>query len=58
MVIFTKLQTKDIEQNNGQVAGLPRNPRLWGKEELEVLKTSLVDTPELFEARGRNISSR
>ena len=52
MVIFTKLQTKDIEQNNGQVAGLPKNPRLWGKDELEVLKTSLVDTPELFEARG------
>lgn len=52
MVTFTKLQIKDIEQNNGQIEGLPKNPRLWGKEELEVLKTSLVDTPELFEARG------
>lgn len=41
-----------IEPNKGQIEGLPFNPRKWTKDELEDLKTSIQETPELLEARG------
>ena len=31
---------------------MPSNPRKWSEEELENLKKSIVETPELLEARG------
>lgn len=40
-----------IEPNNGQVPGLPRNPRLWSVKELAKLKKSIQETPELVELR-------
>lgn len=41
-----------LEQNVGQVPGLPSNPRTWTRAELDLLKASIVETPELLEARG------
>lgn len=42
----------DLEQNKGQVEGLPSNPREWGRKELDDLVRSIRETPELLEARG------
>ena len=47
-----KIKVKDLEQNTGQIDGLPANPRQWTKDELESLKASIIETPELMEARG------
>ena len=41
-----------IVPNTGQIDGLPANPRTWTKDELERLKKSLQETPELMLARG------
>lgn len=41
-----------LETNKGQIEGLPANPRQWTKAELEQLKASIMETPELLEARG------
>lgn len=41
-----------IEMNTGQIAGLPSNPRQWTKAQLDNLKASIEETPELLEARG------
>ena len=40
-----------LELNEGQAAGLPANPRTWTRDELDSLKKSLTETPELFDAR-------
>lgn len=42
---------KDIDLNEGQIEGLPANPRSWTKAEVKSLAHSLVETPELFEMR-------
>lgn len=47
-----KIRLTDLEQNKGQVAGLPSNPRQWGRGELDNLVKSIKETPELLEARG------
>ena len=47
-----RIKLTDLEMNRGQVAGLPSNPRQWGKKELQDLVQSIKDTPELLEARG------
>lgn len=47
-----RIRLADLEMNRGQVAGLPSNPRQWGKKELQDLVQSIKDTPELLEARG------
>ena len=46
-----RLAIKDLEQNTGQIPGLPANPRQWTKTEVEKIAKSLLETPELFEAR-------
>ena len=38
--------------NDGQVKGLPRNPREWTYDDVERLKASIKETPELLHARG------
>lgn len=49
----TKLiNIQNIVPNEGQIPGLPTNPRQWKKKEMEQLKKSLQETPELFDARG------
>lgn len=49
---FQRIRLTDLEQNKGQVEGLPSNPRQWGKGELDDLVKSIRETPELLEARG------
>lgn len=40
-----------LELNNGQLPGLPRNPRNWTVREVDNLKRSIEETPELMEIR-------
>ena len=47
-----RIKLTDLVLNEGQVTGLPTNPRQWTKAELDKLKKSLQETPELLEARG------
>lgn len=47
-----RIKLTDLVLNEGQVAGLPTNPRQWTRTELDNLKKSLQETPELLEARG------
>lgn len=47
-----RIKLADLVLNEGQVTGLPTNPRQWTRAELENLKKSLQETPELLEARG------
>lgn len=46
------IKVKDLEMNIGQIEGLPSNPRQWTNEEMDRLKRSIKETPELLEARG------
>lgn len=46
------IRIKDLEMNTGQIDGLPSNPRQWTKNEIDNLKKSISETPELLEARG------
>lgn len=41
-----------IEINNGQIDGLPSNPRQWTKTEIDRLKKSIKETPELLAVRS------
>ena len=47
-----QIRIENMEINAGQIEGLPSNPRQWTKDELESLKASIIETPELLEARG------
>lgn len=47
-----RIKLTDLVLNEGQITGLPTNPRQWTKTELDKLKKSLQETPELLEARG------
>lgn len=47
-----RININEIVPNEGQIQGLPTNPRQWTRSEMEKLKKSLQETPELFEARG------
>ena len=46
------LPLKQLVRNEGQIKGLPTNPRQWTKTEIARLKKSIKETPELLEARG------
>ncbi len=45
------LKLSQLEQNKGQIPGLPANPREWTQTDIDRLAASLEETPELFEAR-------
>lgn len=47
-----KIKISKIVQNNGQIEGVPKNPRQWSKEDVDRLARSIEETPELLEARG------
>lgn len=47
-----QIKLAEIQPNRGQIEGLPKNPRKWGKSELDRLKRSIQETPELMDARG------
>lgn len=42
--------------NEGQIEGLPRNPREWTRDDLDSLKVSLEETPELYVGRGELVT--
>ena len=46
-----KIKLSKIEQNNGQLQGLPKNPRFIRDERYEALKKSLTDDSEMTELR-------
>lgn len=50
-MIIQKPRVKDLEPNEGQIQGLPVNPRQWTKDDIEKISKSLQETPELFEMR-------
>ena len=52
MVLTKSISTRLLEPNTGQIEGLPSNPRQWTKDEMDRLKKSIKETPELLEARG------
>lgn len=46
-----RIKTSLLDMNEGQVAGLPTNPRQWTQTDIDRIAESLKETPELFEAR-------
>ena len=52
MAEYKKLRTDLLAENRGQIEGLPKNPRQWTRTELDALKKSIRETPELLDARG------
>lgn len=49
---ISRIRLTDLEQNRGQVAGLPSNPREWTRTDLDHIITSIRETLELLEMRG------
>lgn len=47
-----RIKLSKLVQNNGQLDGVPKNPRQWSKDDVERLKRSIEETPELLQARG------
>lgn len=52
MAEFKEIKLSLIEPNEGQIAGLPANPRQITESKLEQLKKDIVDYPEMLELRG------
>ena len=46
-----EIEIRDLRPNNGEVEGLPRNPRKISKKNLEKLKKSVQDAPEMLRLR-------
>lgn len=46
------IKLSSLVPNEGQIAGLPKNPRKWTSGMVDKLKQSITETPELLEARG------
>lgn len=46
-----EIAIRDLRPNNGDVEGLPRNPRKISKKNLEKLKKSVQDAPEMLRLR-------
>jgi len=47
----TTIKLKLLKQNNGQIEGLPKNPRTISKEKFDSLVKSIQDDPEMLELR-------
>ncbi|MBQ2007534.1 MAG: hypothetical protein II236_02525 [Alistipes sp.] len=43
-----KIRLSKLVANNGQIEGVPKNPRQWTKDDVEKLKASIEETPELL----------
>lgn len=50
-MIIEHLDIDLLQLNEGQIEGLPTNPRTWTAAELRNLAKSIKETPEEFEAR-------
>lgn len=46
---FDKISIDKLEFNDGQIEGVPKNPRYLKNEDGEKLKKSLIDSPEFLE---------
>lgn len=46
-----KVSISKLQTNNGQVDGLPKNPRFIRDERFEAIKRSITDCPEMLELR-------
>lgn len=46
-----EIKLRELRCNNGQLEGVPRNPRKISKKQLEKLKKSLTDAPEMLRLR-------
>lgn len=46
------IPTSILTMNDGQIEGLPSNPREWTRDDLNRLARSVIETPELMLARG------
>ena len=51
MAHFQNIKISDLVLNNGQVDGLPKNPRFIRSERFEKLKKSIQDAPEMLDYR-------
>lgn len=51
-VKFEEIGTENLELNEGQLKGLPKNPRFIKDERYEALKKSIQDAPEMLQLRG------
>lgn len=49
---ITKIKAERVLPNDGQIPGLPRNPRMWSERELRRLEESIEQTPELADMRA------
>lgn len=49
---FVGISADLVDLNEGQVPGLPKNPRCWTYEDVSRLQRSILETPELLQARG------
>lgn len=47
----TRLPLSKVALNQGQIEGLPANPRQWTQTDIDTIAASLNETPELFEMR-------
>lgn len=50
--MFVSLPLSVIEPNDGQLEGLPANPRSITKEKLDLLKKNIQEYPEMLSLRG------
>lgn len=48
---FKNIKIADLVLNNGQIDGLPKNPRFIRNERFEALKKSISDAPEMLDYR-------
>lgn len=46
-----RIKTSQLVMNEGQVAGIPTNPRQWTQADVDRIAESLRETPELFDMR-------
>lgn len=51
MFEIKEISIRDLRTNNGEVEGLPRNPRKISNKQLDKLKKSLKDAPEMLRLR-------
>ncbi|WP_300969910.1 ParB/RepB/Spo0J family partition protein [Porphyromonas vaginalis] len=49
---YTELPIAQLEENRGQIDGLPANPRNIQPDKLAKLKRSILDNPEMLQLRG------
>lgn len=48
---IVRIPIASLVKNEGQIDGIPSNPRQWTKTDVDKIAKSLKETPELFEMR-------